>query len=265
MNRIDLSNLGGFPLEQDTLAFMQSDYQAALSAIARLCGDKTILYGVEVNGGNVSPGWISYNGELILFQGGATGNYVVIEETPTQVTFEDNVQRDAYFTKTAKCGAVGAFLLTDLVPLLSLQNVWRPGDIKERYCDDAYIAANFDANGYGINAEKGWRILSAAYPDTAGKVFVNRNPADLPFNQVAKTGGAQTKVLTKDNLPNVQIDVPIPAANTSQGQTGSGKIVCGSEANEPVNGPTLKTNALGLSLPVDIMNPYFVILKLVKL
>ena len=58
MNRIDYSNLGGFPLEQDTLSFMQNSYSDAFSAMAKLCGDKVILTGVVVEAGNVSAGWV---------------------------------------------------------------------------------------------------------------------------------------------------------------------------------------------------------------
>ena len=61
MNKqIDLLNLGGFPFEQNTLKFLQESYTGALGALAKLCGDKTILHGVEVNGSNVTAGWISY-------------------------------------------------------------------------------------------------------------------------------------------------------------------------------------------------------------
>lgn len=40
------------------------------------------------------------------------------------------------------------------------ESQWLPGDIKEIDCTDAYIAANFDANGIGINERAGWAICN---------------------------------------------------------------------------------------------------------
>jgi hypothetical protein len=265
MDRIDFSNLGGFPLEQDTLDFMQLAYKGGLGAVAKLCGNKTIITGVEVTGSSVSDGWISYNGELILFQGGTVGAQVVISETPTQVTYEDGNIKEAYFLKTAKCGVIGSFPFSDLVPLLSLVNVWRPGDIKERYCDAAYIAANFDSDGYGLNAEKGWRILSKAYPDSAGKTFVNLDTSDDTFYQIGLTGGSKKEAISKDNLPAIQIDVPIPRDKTSSDNGGWGFVCVGDGPQDGGAGPTLKTAALGIGTPYSKLQPYFVILKLIKL
>lgn len=260
MNNIDFSNLGGFPLEQDTLDFMQLCYKGALGAVAKLCGDKTILYGVENIGGNVSAGWISYNGELLLFQGGAVGANVVISETPTSVTFEDGNVKETYFVRTATCGAVGAFPFSDLVPLLSLQNIWRPGDIKEKYCDDAYIAANFDTDGYGVNAEKGWRIFSKVVPESAGKVFVNLDKSDSNFYQVGITGGEKMHKLTVSEMPSHNHPVNPP---NSQGDSGEGKTVSGNEPSQLLT--QYNTGNAGGDQPHNNLQPFFVILKLIKL
>lgn len=270
MNRIDLTNLGGFPLEQDTLKFMQDSYSAALSAIAKLCGNKTILYGVEVVAGNVTPGWISYNDELILFQGGVAGTDVVITETPTQISFEDETTHDAYFINVAQCGVGGAFPFADLIRLSALQNMWLPGDIKERYCDAAYIAANFDVDGYGLNQEKGWRILSKAYPDTAGKVMVNLNTEEEEFNEVGKTGGLKTHTLLTTEIPahnhamfgNSEVDTPLTTSNFPQkGDAGDHYLIAGS-STEPTLGKSGSTGGGGAH---NNLQPYCVILKLVKL
>jgi hypothetical protein len=255
MNRIDLTQLGGFPFEQDTLKFMQDNVAGAFSGIAKLCGSKTILSGVVLAGGNVSDGWISYNGELIQFVGGVAGAQVVITESPAvdQALFEDASLKDVYFAKTATCGAVGDFPFSDLVPLLSLQNMWRPGDIKEKYCDAAFMAANYDVDGYGVNAEKGWRILSKAYPDTAGKVMVNLDPADVDFDTVGKNGGEKAHILTIPEMPaHTHTQIGVNAANSGTSGTG---------ANNGVS----NTGSTGGGAAHNNMQPYFVILKLIKL
>lgn len=201
--RIKLDELGGFPVTQDALAFMQDSYRGAFAAIAKLCGTKTILYGVEVIAGNVTPGWIAYEGELIPFTGGAVGAAVVITEAaaPLQALFADGSSKDVYFTKVATVGVTGTFPFSELVPLLSLQHVWRPGDIKERYCDAAYIAANFDVDGYGLGVEKGWRILTKALPATAGRVMVTLDTTNAKFDEVGKVAGAEDHTLTEAQMP----------------------------------------------------------------
>lgn len=258
MNRIDFSNLGGLPVTQATLAFLQTSYLYAFSGIANLCGDKTILTGVEVTAGNVSSGWISYANELIPFLGGPLGDDVVITETGVARTFEDGNDHDVYFTKIAQCGAVGTFAFTDLIRLQSLVNIWRPGDIKERYCDASYIAANFDVNGYGINAEKGWRILSKAIPATAGKVMVNYDPADVDFDTVGKNGGEKKHTLTIQEMPAHNHSLSLFKDEIRHNGTVDISANGGAALNK-------NTGNAGGGQAHNNLQPYFVILKLIKL
>ncbi len=58
MNRIDYTNLGGFPLTEDALDFMQQSYSQVLSGLAAAVGNKVIVSGCEITGTNISAGWI---------------------------------------------------------------------------------------------------------------------------------------------------------------------------------------------------------------
>lgn len=107
MNRINFNNLGGFPTTQFTLSFLQSAYKDALSALASLIGDGVILTGMVETGSNVSDGWISWNGELLFFQGGPKQTTFIISETVTSKTYADDVLRPAYYTRFARFGAGG--------------------------------------------------------------------------------------------------------------------------------------------------------------
>lgn len=276
MNKqIDLTNLGGFPFEQNTLKFLQESYTGALSALAKLCGDKTILFGVEVIGSNVTAGWISYNGELMPFVGGALAAQVSIETSVDTALFEDNVTRDTYITKYATCASIGDFDFNELVPLLSLQNVWRPGDIRQCMRTNAYIAANFDVDGYGLNAEKGWRILSAEYANAAGKKLVNLNSADSDYNECGKHGGSKTHTLTPSEQGKVKWRVRSDDGDSQSGSTY--KSIAGLEINgeEVVTQFGFSSNAWSdykLSAldptgttPHNIVDPYFVVLHLIKI
>lgn len=273
--RIVLTHLGGFPLDQEALDFMQQSYRDALAAMANLCGDKVILQGVTVTGGNVSSGWIAVNGELIPFIGGAVGAQVVIAETAQSVSFEDGNVREVYFTKTATCGALGAFPFSDLVPLLTLKHVWLPGDLKQKYVDNAYIAANFDADGYGLNQERGWRILSKAVPNAAGRVFVNHNPSDTDFNQAGKVGGEKAHILTPVEQSKIKFKIKGDDGD-NPGNIGAVRSIKGiSISDEELDGTTDATadgwsadkvvNLVNNGNAHNVMNPYFVVLTLIKL
>lgn len=262
MNKIDYSNLGGFPLEQDTLDFMQLSYKGPLIALAKLCGNKSIVEGVEVVGGNVTPGWIVFNDELILFQGGVLGDDVVIAETPTSISFEDDSTHEAYFVKVAICGVGGAFPFADLVRLQGLQNMWVPGDIKEKYCDATYISTNFDGDGYGLNREAGWRILSKAYPAAAGKVMVNMDATDTDFNACGKNGGVKEVTLITDQIPEHSHAISRGDAYVGNAYAGDMRVGGGQGANAQ---SSPNTNLSGGGAPHTNMQPYFVVLKLIKL
>lgn len=254
--RIDLTNLGGLPMTQFTLSEMQDSYRPALAAMANLVGDKTILYGVESDGVNVTSGWIAVAGELIPFVGGPLNAKVVITEAAVSRTFEDTTVRDVYFTKTATCALLGDFNFSELVTLLPFANVWLPGDLKQKYVDNAYIAANFDAGGYGLNKEKGWRILSSAVPAAAGKVLVNRDAVDIDFDTSGKNGGAKTHTLSVPEMPSHSHGVLTKLTLALQ---------TGSTTNCWAGTAAGTTDAAGGGGAHNNLQPYFVVLTLIKL
>ncbi|MBL0144945.1 MAG: hypothetical protein IPP48_03465 [Chitinophagaceae bacterium] len=150
------------------------------------------------------------------------------------------------------------FNYSELTTLLELQNVWLPGDIKEKYVDAVYEAANFDIDGYGINKEKGWRKLSSVYANSAGAVTVNKKDGDTEFGIVGNNGGTKTNTLLPANLPslpNTQGIVKIDGVDTfTSGDSSAGEF----------NNKTMQAWP-GTSTPVNNLQPYFVVLKLIKL
>lgn len=273
MRRLDLTHIGGLPFSQNRLATIQQGYTEAFNAIAKLCGDKTILHGVQVSGGMVSSGWISYNGELIEFIGGSFAAQVVISESSTSFTYADNVARPVEYRKTATCGVTGAFPFSELMPLTVLSNIWLPGDIKEKVCSNDYIAANFDSLGYGINREKGWQILSQAYPDSAGRVFVNVDLSDPAIDTPGKFTGAKTATLTPSQQGSVEWAVQANAIGDSLGEASKyiDAIKIGDQSHSVATDPlhtwstTLYSRLSNDAAPHSIMQPSFAVLKLIKL
>ena len=255
--RIDYTYNGGFPLTQYAADWMQSSYRNCLGAIAKMVGNKVILYGCDLVGANITDGWISYNGELIPFIGAPVGGgNVVITETNESRNFQDANNHVVYFNKQATMGLIGDFLFSDLKKIAALGNTWLPGDLNQKYVNNAYIAANFDGGGFGINKETGWQILSSAVPAAAGKVLVNLDAADADFNTAGNIGGEKKHALTAaENGPHTH------TYNTKTGtapQTGSATQCW-------VGDVTANTGSSGLGTPHNNLQPYFVVLTLIKL
>lgn len=121
----------GFPLTNETLRFLNASTLEVMEALARTCGDKTILSGVVETDGVLSNGFIAVNGELLFFQGGNVLANVAITSAVENVNYNTDPQNSAavasfpaYEVKTASCTAsAGSFAFSDLVRLKSLKEI----------------------------------------------------------------------------------------------------------------------------------------------
>ncbi len=104
MHTIDFTKQGGFPLEQNTLDFMQDGQHANMNALVALCGcevkKKYIIYGCTVLGGRISAGWVVINNEVLYFDGGI-GTAIASTTDISDVTFETGETHGVYQYKKA--------------------------------------------------------------------------------------------------------------------------------------------------------------------
>ncbi|HYH14172.1 MAG TPA: hypothetical protein VD794_03065 [Flavisolibacter sp.] len=252
MNKIDLLNLGGFPFEQDTIRFMQDSYGDMFSSLANLLGDKVILSGVQVINGQVTDGWITYQGEIIKFVGGAAGGEVIILETAENATFEDGNERPVYKTKVATIGGPGGFPFADLKPA----NVGVPSGTVVMWSGS-------------VNAiPAGWQL----HAPLAGKFIVGYDPNDGDYNAVGKTGGAKTTTFQWENLP-AQTSGPVAQGEyglVRRSKGGEGWTVDNVDADNSGNEPDLvsppqKINLGGKGTPLDRRPTYYTLAYIIKL
>jgi hypothetical protein len=114
--RLDTSNLGGYPLTQFDVAWLQESFRSAFAALADFIGDKVIISGMTEVAGTVTAGWISIGGEIVPFEAGAIGSgEFLIEETSIPRTFHDGGVYNVRIQRKARFSAGGPFNYSDLL------------------------------------------------------------------------------------------------------------------------------------------------------
>lgn len=133
MKQIDFSKVGGFPLTQDTLDFMQQSYTDVLNAYASLgnisvaTNTPYVITGMGTNGVTYYKGWFIYNGDIIQFPNDINSSMLpalispavygyVISETATALTFNDGNSNSVLKVKAATIGA-GLTISSTFIPL----------------------------------------------------------------------------------------------------------------------------------------------------
>jgi len=117
MNKVDIQQVGGFPLETDTLDYMQKAY-TALQKIAALGGDNYILSGCTQTASNVTDGFVVIGGQVLPFRGGLTQTSVVIREDRETRSFENGQVKDVFISPYASFGTG-----TEAIPFESLSRL----------------------------------------------------------------------------------------------------------------------------------------------
>lgn len=245
--RIDFSKLGGLPVTQNTLAFMQDTYNNAFGALGAFFGDMVILTGVEAQGGQYTDGWISIQGEILPFEGGAIQpTFVIVENIATERYFDD-VVKDVYYTRVARLGAGGiSYNVSDLAKV---------GTIKSIFYSLCPINSVIPYEGNPAAIPPGWVMHNLV----GGRVLVGISN-DVDFDTLGKTGGTKTIQITDGNISHGH---PLPPR--ADGYNGNGAQAAltiagglGSNFQLPVRTGNIGNANLSRD-PVKIVQPYYVI------
>lgn len=127
-----------------------------------------------------------------------------------------------------------------------------------------YIAANYDPiTGIGNTPEeKGWQILSKQDVDAAGKTFLNVDVNDFAFSEAGYYGGEKEHRLTISEMPSHNFTMPFDSADDFLNP----HIIRGLATSDNNIGTVVKpTNTLGNDVAHNNMQPYYVVLTLIKL
>jgi hypothetical protein len=111
---IDFSQLGGYPLTQNTLNFIQNSYNEVLKGISRMAGSYVILSGVTQTSPNVyTDGWVAVDGEIVRFVGGTGQANVVVFETNQNEIFKDDSPHVVLYTRQLEFTTGGGIAFTN--------------------------------------------------------------------------------------------------------------------------------------------------------
>jgi hypothetical protein len=89
-------------------------------------------------------------------------------------------------------------------------------EVKILHVDSAYISDNFDGTGLGKNICLGWAIMNGqnGTENVDGTVSVAYGSVNSVIGQ---TGGEKTKMLTRSQIPSLDVTLPVSNAENSGG------------------------------------------------
>ncbi len=88
MNKLNIASTG-YPGTTESWKFIKDSYEMIADVLSKIIetNDAVILSGMEINGSDISDGYLSYQGEIFAFNGGThTGTIVLVEEV-TEVEY----------------------------------------------------------------------------------------------------------------------------------------------------------------------------------
>lgn len=286
MNRVEFQQAGGFPLETDTLNFLQTGL-AVLQALCALGGDNFIVSGCVTNGANTSDGFVVINSELLPFKGGLNQARVVIRETVTSRNFENGSSKGVFVDRYAMFGTgAGSVLFSDLVrvkDLKTFRNLPHEAssainsasedtlatskavkDVYDALKDQMPVGAIIIWSG-AINAiPNGWALcdgndgrpnLKNAFVIGAGDQY-----------SVGSVGGEAQHQLTTNELAKFNINITIPTRRNYGSQSSGGtNALAREEKGGGDQNKTYGSGDVGGDQPHNNLPPYFALAYIIKL
>ena len=231
MNKLNIAATG-YPGTNKSWRFLYKTFSDPLNAIAKVCGDKVILYGCEVNGTTVSDGWIAFNGELFYFKTGSLtdGNDtpVKLNETIEQAAYNTDVNNDTFFDNLNTYFERVTELNNGETTICTFGELTRLKTIQELTTQVSYlqsIAQPIGAiqlwSGSIPNIPNGWVLCNGSNgtPDLRNRFVVGAGDQ----YSVNNTGGLKEVVLTEQQMPKHKHDASTnrTGSHTHSGSTNS--------------------------------------------
>ncbi len=233
MNKLNVQQTGGFPMETDTLEFTQAAY-TIFNALGELAGPLSIVSGCEKVGSQVTNGTVYINGELLEFRGAAVGTNVIIRQENTQRTFEDGNLKDVYQTRYACFGSgTNMYKWADFKRISNLQELKKAS---------VPIGAIMMWGGAINTIPARWHLCDGTNgtPDLRSRFIVGYNPTDQDYSNIGKIGGSKSIITSgivgysraSTYIPNQSWECPTQTPQTSFTKGTKGTLLVASGKTE---------------------------------
>lgn len=283
MNKIDFLKYTSFPLDSDTLEFMQ-EIVRMVAGMSAICGEKVIVAGCAERGNFIEDGLVIIDGELLEFKGDTKVDRVYIEEVTEDVECMEEVFSDLYRKRCVRFGTGDGennflwsdFKRLDTIPALmqkitALQsgktdvghrhNVADVTGLPDRVVPRGLIAMwsgspNEVPTGWTL-CNKGKEYQGIFVPNLSGRFIVGYS-SESDYNVIGKTGGAKMVALTPNQMPphTHNYDAPLISGSHPGGSGGY---------NRPNGLNTGTTTSTGRGEAHENRPPYYVLAYIMKL
>ncbi|MDK7675114.1 hypothetical protein QP547_04725 [Weeksella virosa] len=280
MNKINIQQTGGFPLETDTLKALQDAY-SMMQAFGEILAPLAIISGCQATGNNVSNGIVYINGEVLEFRGGAASRYVVIREETESRNFENGEQKTVFIRRWATFGESvqqqyewSEFYrnpsMQALSTMIANRVIWADFNALKNRVDQLEVFARPFSNGNGAvlflrpanEIPEGWEEVT----DLRGRMPLGWDPNDSQFNLVGRVSGVSKTYVEKRHLPPVGIPYKdaymLESASSNPGVNGKitlGQSYYGNNKADHDNNTLYYRNAttdpIGDGQALDVLNP----------
>lgn len=290
MDKINFTAKDSFPASIETLDRLQQA-TSMVASLALLGGDTYILSGCKEVEGIIEPGIVVIAGEVLPFVGGATLEFIAIEETKQELEAFDELYPEAYINRIAKFTNDGKLRWKDVKRIVTNQELdnkiaslrGEPLGIKLDYTGkieripenymlaDGRVLKTVDypdlAWFYGAELQESFKL-----PDMKHLFVVGYDPNVPEYSEIGRTGGQKEVTLKEENLADhshvYSDDTNAMGAFTLNGQSFPTKVVGvnnqDSSAKSGGSGTLYQSSVVGKSEPFDIRPEYFVSAYIIK-
>ncbi|QTV06066.1 hypothetical protein [Faecalibacter bovis] len=191
MNHINIQQAGGFPMETNTLDAMQKSYEV-FNVFGGTIAPLAIISGCQINGNQVSNGYVNINNQLYEFRGGQASEFVIIQQEEEPRNFESGETKIVYIRRWATFGQ------TSNGSNYPWADFHRVVTNEEMYNRSNHIGFIQDYYGEIANIPTGWSLCDGTNgtPDLRSKFIVGYDDRVSDYNAVGKTGGLKEVALT---------------------------------------------------------------------
>lgn len=197
MNKINVQQTGGFPLETDTLNAMQNAYDV-FNSLGNIVAPLAIIKGCEITGNQVANGVVYINGEIFEFRGGQASATVIIKEETTNRNFENGENKVVYRTRYA---TFGNSVQTTNYNWVDFHRPMTIKEIQKRLMPVGCIV--LDYYGSVEDIPTGYQLCDGTNgtPDLRGLFIVGYDPRDTDYNAIGNNGGVKEVILSENQIP----------------------------------------------------------------